>query len=111
MLYTLAADFPKPRPDGWPQNESFRRSLKEAAETGLPIYAECGGFIYLGESLTIGDHHYPMAGALPVTFGMENRPQGHGYTTLTVDQENPFFPVRHNNHRPRVSLLPDFVAT
>jgi len=28
-----------------------------------------------------------------VAFGMERRPQGHGYTTLTVDRENPFFPM------------------
>jgi cobyrinic acid a,c-diamide synthase len=34
-----------------------------------------------------------MVGALPVVFGMEKRPQGHGYTTLSVDRENPFFPV------------------
>ncbi|MCK7515285.1 MAG: hypothetical protein MZV70_72355 [Desulfobacterales bacterium] len=80
---------------------------EEAAEAGLPIYAECGGFIYLGESLTIGDKHYPMAGALPVTFGMEKRPQGHGYTVLDVDRENPFFPVGTDDQRPRVSLLPD----
>ena len=93
MPYTSAVDFLKPRPDGSPQTNPFRVSLREAAEAGLPIYAECGGFIYLGESLTIGDEHYPMVGALPVTFGMEKRPQGHGYTTLTVDQENPFFPV------------------
>jgi cobyrinic acid a,c-diamide synthase len=34
-----------------------------------------------------------MVGALPVIFGMEKRPQGHGYTTLIVDEKNPFFPV------------------
>ncbi|RPH88244.1 MAG: cobyrinate a,c-diamide synthase [Deltaproteobacteria bacterium] len=89
----IGGGFPETQAGRLAQNESFRRSLKEAAEKGLPIYAECGGFIYLGESLTIGDHHYPMAGALPVTFGLENRPQGHGYTVLAVDRENPFFPV------------------
>jgi cobyrinic acid a,c-diamide synthase len=34
-----------------------------------------------------------MVGALPIVFGMEKRPQGHGYTILAVDRENPFFPV------------------
>ncbi len=48
---------------------------------------------FLGESLTIGDQSYSMVGALPVNFEMEKRPQGHGYTTLAVDRENPFFPV------------------
>jgi len=87
----IGGGFPETQAGKLSANESFRLSLRNAAEAGLPIYAECGGFIYLGESLTIGDRHYPMVGALPVTFGMEKRPQGHGYTTLTVDQENPFF--------------------
>ncbi len=89
----IGGGFPETQARQLAQNESFRRSLKAEAESGLPIYAECGGFIYMGESLTIGDEHYPMVGALPVTFGMEKRPQGHGYTTLAVDRENPFFPV------------------
>lgn len=89
----IGGGFPETQAGWLSANESFRLSLREAAEAGLPIYAECGGFIYLGESLTIGDKQYPMVGALPVAFGMEKRPQGHGYTTLTVDQENPFFPI------------------
>jgi cobyrinic acid a,c-diamide synthase len=89
----IGGGFPETQAGRLAENKSFRDSLKAFAEDGLPIYAECGGFIYLGESLTIGDRHYPMAGALPVSFGMEKRPQGHGYTTLTVDRENPFFPV------------------
>ena len=89
----IGGGFPETQAEPLAQNKSFRRCVKEAAERGLPIYAECGGFIYLGESLTIGHRCYPMVGALPVAFGMERRPQGHGYTTLTVDRENPFFPM------------------
>jgi cobyrinic acid a,c-diamide synthase len=89
----IGGGFPETHAGRLAANEPFRRSLKEAAEAGLPIYAECGGFIYLGESLTIGDRRYPMAGALPVSFCMEKKPQGHGYTHLVVDRENPFFPI------------------
>ncbi|MEN6468462.1 MAG: cobyrinate a,c-diamide synthase [Smithella sp.] len=89
----IGGGFPETHAGRLAENKAFRDSLKAAAEAGLPIYAECGGFIYLGESLTIGNQCYPMAGALPVQFGMERRPQGHGYTTLNVDQENPFFPT------------------
>ena len=89
----IGGGFPETQVGWLSANESFRLSLREAAEAGLPIYAECGGFIYLGDSLTIGDKQYSMVGALPVKFGMEKRPQGHGYTTMTVDQENPFFPI------------------
>jgi cobyrinic acid a,c-diamide synthase len=89
----IGGGFPETQVQGLSENKEFRRSLKEAAENGLPIYAECGGLIYLGETLTVGDHCYPMVGALSIRFGMEKRPQGHGYTVLEVDRENPFFPV------------------
>jgi cobyrinic acid a,c-diamide synthase len=89
----IGGGFPETQAGQLAANKTFRLSLKDAAQAGLPIYAECGGFIYLGESLTIGDKHYPMVGALPVEFSMEKRPQGHGYTTLAVDRENPFFPI------------------
>ena len=96
----IGGGFPETQAERLSRNAGFRRSLREAAEKGLPIYAECGGFMYLGESLTVGDVSYPMVGALPVTFGMEKRPQGHGYTVLEVDGENPFYPLgtRLNGH-------------
>ena len=96
----IGGGFPETQAGLLAENEVFRRSVRNAAASGLPIYAECGGFMYLGESLTIGDVSYPMVGALPVTFGMNKRPQGHGYTVLEVERENPFFPVgtRLNGH-------------
>ena len=87
----IGGGFPETQVKTLSGNKIFRRSLKNAAENGLPIYAECGGFMYLGETLTVDDHCYPMVGALPVQFGMEKRPQGHGYTELEVDTGNPFF--------------------
>ncbi len=87
----IGGGFPETHASRLSANEPFRLCLKQAAEDGLPVYAECGGFMYLGESLTVGGRCYPMAGALPVSFNMEEHPQGHGYTSLAVDRENPFF--------------------
>jgi cobyrinic acid a,c-diamide synthase len=92
VLY-IGGGFPETHAQPLAENVSFRNSLREAVENGLPVYAECGGFMYLGESLTIGGRNYPMVGALPVAFRMEKRPQGHGYTLLEVEKENPFFAV------------------
>jgi cobyrinic acid a,c-diamide synthase len=89
----IGGGFPETQAGLLSLNEGFRRSLREAVERGLPVYAECGGFIYLGESLRVGETCYPMVGALPVSFGLEKRPQGHGYTVLDVEKKNPFFPV------------------
>ncbi len=109
----IGGGFPETQAEVLAGNERFRRSLREAAGQGLPIYAECGGFLYLGESLTIGERRYPLAGVLPVAFGMEQRPQGHGYTLAEVDRQNPFFPVGtklkgHEFHYSRIiSRKPD----
>ena len=50
----IGGGFPETHAGRLSGNKGFRLSVKEAADAGLPIYAECGGFIYLGESLTIG---------------------------------------------------------
>jgi cobyrinic acid a,c-diamide synthase len=89
----IGGGFPETHAQALAENTRFRQSLREAALRGLPIYAECGGLMYLGESLSMGEKTYPMAGVLPIGFGMEKRPQGHGYTLLQVEEENPFFPV------------------
>ena len=89
----IGGGFPETSVERLAANELFRSSVRKEAKKGLPIYAECGGFMYLGKSLAVGGKVYPMAGVLPVAFGMEKRPQGHGYMELEVDRENPFFLV------------------
>ena len=69
------------------------RSVKEASEKGLPIYAECGGLIYLCKSITFKDRTYPLAGVFPIELKMHSKPVGHGYTKLKVDLPNPYFEV------------------
>jgi len=63
------------------------------AKDGLPIYAECGGLMYLGDELVLDETSFPMAGVLPVVFGFSKRPQGHGYTVVTVEHSNPYFKI------------------
>jgi cobyrinic acid a,c-diamide synthase len=89
----VGGGFPETQALGLAQNEAFRRSLRAAAEEGLPIYAECGGLMYLGQTLVYRGNSFPMAGVLPLTFGLERKPQGHGYTMIRVARENPYFPV------------------
>ena len=74
-------------------NTGFINSIRHMAERGLPIYAECGGLMFLGESITVGGEKYPMAGVFPITFEMKKRPQAHGYTIVEIDRPNPFYPT------------------
>jgi cobyrinic acid a,c-diamide synthase len=66
--------------------------LKEYAEQGMPIYAECGGFLLLTASLECHGASYPMAGVFPVRAGFHERPQGLGYVEASVVLPNPFHP-------------------
>jgi cobyrinic acid a,c-diamide synthase len=91
LLY-IGGGFPETHAEALAENSLFRISLRKAIEYGLPVYAECGGLMYLGESLVLHGTVYPMVGALPAVFGLERRPQGHGYTILEVQKPNPFFP-------------------
>jgi cobyrinic acid a,c-diamide synthase len=72
-------------------NTSFVRSIRNAVSSGLPVYAECGGLMYLARELRVGDNSYSMAGVLDIVVEHTVRPQGHGYVEASVDSDNPFF--------------------
>ena len=78
----IGGGFPEVFAAGLEQNSSLRREIKEAVEGGLPVYAECGGLMYLGRSLEVGGESYAMVGALPLDTVMEARPMAHGYTLM-----------------------------
>ncbi len=87
----IGGGFPETSARALSENVSFRNSVRTAAESGLPIYAECGGLIYLGESIVLEGKEYHLAGVFPVRFGMSERPQAHGYSIFEVDGQNPFY--------------------
>ncbi|MBW2624141.1 MAG: cobyrinate a,c-diamide synthase [Deltaproteobacteria bacterium] len=89
----LGGGFPETHAELLSGNQNLRKAILKAGEEGLPIYAECGGLVYLGRELIYKDKKYPMTGFFPVTFGLETRPQGHGYTILEAVEANPFFPA------------------
>jgi cobyrinic acid a,c-diamide synthase len=89
----IGGGFPETHARQLSENSRFRGELKALAERGLPIYAECGGLMFLGNALELEGESYPMCDVLPIVFGLNKRPKGHGYTTVTVDRENPFYPV------------------
>jgi len=89
----IGGGFPETHAAQLAADERFRESLRSAVEWGLPVYAECGGLMYLGRNLHVGDRTYPMVGVLPVDFRLMGRPQGHGYTMVDVVEANPFYPV------------------
>ena len=103
----IGGGFPETSARQLAENVSFRDSVREVAEQGLPIYAECGGLIFLGRSIVLDNVEYPLAGVFPVTFGLSASPQAHGYSIFTADSKNPFYPVgtRVKGHEFRYSTV------
>jgi len=91
-------------------NTSFRKSVKEGAEHGLPVYAECGGLIYLGESITLSGTSYPLTGVFPAKFSMSEKPQAHGYSIFEVDRDTGYYPLGAvvKGHEFRYSTVSDW---
>jgi cobyrinic acid a,c-diamide synthase len=87
----VGGGFPETHARALAENEGFRHDVRRLAEQGLPIYAECGGLMYLGESLILDGVTYSMVGLFPVVFGFSKRPQGHGYTIFEVEGPNPYY--------------------
>ena len=71
------------------ENVTMRRSIQMALQEEMPVLAECGGFLYLQQSLedTQGNT-FPMVGALPGHGFRTHRLQRFGYTALTADGDS-----------------------
>ncbi len=89
----IGGGFPETQAEALSENHSFLKDLREAGEEGLPIYAECGGLMYLGETVSWKGRTFPMCGLLSIDFEVRERPVGHGYAVVRVGAENPFYPV------------------
>ncbi|MEW6405523.1 MAG: cobyrinate a,c-diamide synthase [Chloroflexota bacterium] len=87
----IGGGFPEIFMDELSANIGLRTSVKHAVENGLPVYAECGGMMYLSRRIIWGERSAEMVGVLPCEIEMTNKPQGHGYVVAEVDQNNPFF--------------------
>jgi cobyrinic acid a,c-diamide synthase len=89
----IGGGFPETAATALAESRRFHESLRRSVEVGLPVYAECGGAVFLGQELVVDEKRYPMAAVLPVSFGFAAKPQGHGYAVLETVHNNPFFSI------------------
>ncbi|MEG6617419.1 cobyrinate a,c-diamide synthase [Peptococcaceae bacterium 1198_IL3148] len=106
----IGGGFPEVMAGDLEDNYSLRNDIRERIEQGLPVYAECGGLMYLGRSISWGDKVHHMVGALPFDVEMIKRPMGHGYMKVEVQRETPWFPqglkiTGHEFHHSKVINL------
>lgn len=71
------------------ENKPARSSVKTAIQSGMPTYAECGGLMYLCESLQdLAGQTFPMVGIVPTTVSMGAK-LTLGYRQATTRQDTP----------------------
>lgn len=108
----IGGGFPETHAEQLAANTVFKESLLRSVENGLPVYAECGGLMYLARNLHMDDSVYPMVGVFPMDTVLERKPKGLGYIHVHVDRPNPFYPqgatlAGHEFHYSSVANLED----
>ena len=78
----IGGGFPEYRMHALAANSGMRAAVKAFIESGGPVYAECGGLMYLCRGLRWGEDYVPLCGVLDADVAMHERPQGRGYIRL-----------------------------
>lgn len=78
----IGGGFPETHMTALAENVNLKQSLANAVENDMPVYAECGGLIYLAKQLTWHGQTCDMVGALPFSTVMDSKPHGRGYVQL-----------------------------
>lgn len=85
----IGGGFPEVYAEFLAKNKDMLHAIKKAAASGLPVYAECGGLMYLTRSITTSDgQKYEMAGVVPAETIMTNRLVAMGYVEGTALSKN-----------------------
>ena len=72
------------------ENAPMLSAVSEAVKRDMPVYAECGGLMYLGESLSdLEGKQHPMVGAIPVVSSMNARRLHLGYRQIEACTDGP----------------------
>jgi cobyrinic acid a,c-diamide synthase len=85
----LGGGYPEEYAEALADNQDVQEGIRQFAERGLPVYAECGGLMYLTEGIeTTSGKRYPMVGLLPVWSKMLDHLKSLGYVEVTLAQNS-----------------------
>lgn len=81
----LGGGFPEMFVEQLERNTAMRQDIFRASSNGMPVYAECGGLMYLSETITNFDGRtYAMAGVVPAACSMQQKLETVGYVEATA---------------------------
>jgi len=112
----LGGGYPELHARALSENASVRKAVREFVLASKPVYAECGGLMYLADALEDLDGvEHPMVGVLPTTVRMRPRKLSLGYTEVSFTADTPLGPAGtvargHEFHYSTLDPVPDSVA-
>lgn len=86
----IGGGFPELHLEALSGNTGMLSDIARFIEAGRPVYAECGGLMYLCREITHQGTTRPMVGALPASAVMQPRPVGRGYVRLRETDRHPW---------------------
>ncbi len=90
----IGGGFPETHLDQLSANKTMLLDIKQKIHQGLPAYAECGGLMYLCESIEYQTQIKPMVGIIPESILMHPKPQGRGYIKVKPTKDHPWQPEK-----------------
>ena len=85
----IGGGFPEIYAESLEKNRSLAKSIRTFSEKGGLIYAECGGLMYLTNSIVFNNNEFDMIGIIDGTATVSNKPVAHGYSIAKVVHETP----------------------
>jgi len=86
----LGGGFPETHMEALESNADMRADVARFVANDNPVYAECGGLMYLCNSLTWQGNVRKMVGVIPADVVMHAKPQGRGYVQLRETSDHPW---------------------
>lgn len=86
----IGGGFPETHMKKLQANTEMRKAIHSALTKGLPCYAECGGLMYLCNSIRWGEDQAEMVGFFDATSAMHAKPQGRGYVRFQRKENHPW---------------------
>ena len=84
----LGGGYPELYAQALSENSRLLARIRSFAADGKPMYAECGGMMYLAESLTtLNNESLPMAGVLPLQIAMTQKLVHFGYAEVEFTED------------------------
>jgi cobyrinic acid a,c-diamide synthase len=109
----LGGGYPELHAETLAGNASMRAEIRAFSRSGKPVYAECGGFMYLTEAIvTAEEKQYPMVGVYPVISRMQQGLRSLGYRQVEMQTETILgtagsYCYGHEFHYSAINTMPD----